>query len=106
MVLPCARYFLRLNPNGRSTRPSDFRVRIGRTPKAYLGKGSSLRQRGALLLLNQLDVRGVDEAVVAHIRAVVCAVGMLTAVASHNAEIGPVDNAVAIHIAQEQTHRD
>jgi hypothetical protein len=73
---------------------------------AYPVKGSSLRKRRALLLLNQLDVRGIDEAVVAHIRAVVCAVGMLTAVASHNAEIGPVDNAVTIHIPQEQTHRD
>ena len=32
-----------------------------------------LRRRGALLLVNQLDVRGIDEAVVVHVRPVVCA---------------------------------
>ena len=94
----------------RSSRIANKHSRRQETEKprqrAYLGKGSSLGKRGTLLLLNQLDVRGIDEAVVAHIGAEVCAVGMLTAVASHNHEIGPVHNAVAIHIAQKQTHRD
>src|SRR5689334_8092605 len=70
----------------------------------YLSKDSSLGKRSALLLVNQLDVRGINEAVIAHIRAVVGPVGTLTAVASRNHEIGPVDHAVPVQIPQEQTH--